>query len=215
MPSWNNVLVDIKAFTDNAAKRIEKIDFSQDERFGFGGMIKRKDKNFICEEHYTKNFEEFNDDEENEAYGPFCMMRAIAYALGSDGEATMTLEYEPEWDDEINVKCEYKYDGKRITLKTTREEGNGYFFIDFLSALLDMSTSQLQELYNEMDIEEDDFYEEDEIDKMLKEGHNHLAYLIAANLGHPDLLNSKDTIKRYYKGPLVSALFDTIDKSKA
>ena len=207
--AWNYVSIDVVAFSDDAEKRVEKLDLT---RFDLEEKISFSDGRFFCG---LDDVEYFEDSLENEFVGPFLLMRAFADALGSEGKATIVLK-SVDWENEFNMCLVYYYLGDQIKLRKFYDYDTGcYDFHDFLSVLLDMDTHNLEEIIEEMDKEietEEDYDNDDELNSVVFDQRYHLAYTIAYTLGYYDFYQSKNNIIRYYDGPKVAALFDLIDE---
>ena len=210
--SWKEVRIEIETFSKQAEDRIMSLDFSELSS-EFPPELDNHNGKFI----YVKRNVDYFDDYVGDMYsGPFFMMRVIVDALGSQGKAVMVLKA-TEWEDEFHSCIVYYYLGDEIRTRVFFDNDTGcYYFNDFLSALLDMSTDKLTEIYKEMndgeDIETDEIT--DEIDRIVYERRGYLAFSIAGALGYSDLQNVKKNIIEAYNGPLVALLFNEIDEMK-
>ncbi len=217
MAWWSTVDLKIKTFSDDAAERIEEIDFSE---FGFSDA-ETDDGEYHFSETEMDDFEENIDTEDS---GPYYVMRLIEKALGGEGKAVMVLK-DTEFEAEYHTCIAYYCLGDGIKSRCFADVDTGlYTFNDFMSALLDMPDEGIGEIYHEMFGDEDDEEYEDEEneeeeeeyddeydDDWLEEGRHHQAYLVASTLGYYDYYGSKKSITKSYSGPKVAALFDMVD----
>ena len=210
--SWKEVRIEIETFSTQAEDRIRSLDFSELSS-EFPPELDNHNGKFI----YVKRNVDYFDDYVGDMYsGPFFMMRVIVDALGSQGKAVMVLKA-TEWEDEFHSCIVYYYLGDEIRTRVFFDNDTGcYYFNDFLSALLDMPTDKLTEIYKEMNDGEDIETEQitDETDRIVYERRGYLAFSIAGALGYSDLQNVKENIIEAYNGPLVASLFNEINEMK-
>lgn len=209
--SWNSVEIDVTTYSDEAKKKIKGLDLSV---FGLEKKLSFSGGKYHCK---LEDVDDFVDDLDDEFSGPFLMMRAFADALGSEGKATIILK-DLEWENDFHTCLVYYYLGDEIKLRVFFDEETGcYDFHDFMSVLLDLETTKLEDIVAEMDLEVDteEDYDESELNGIIFDDRYHLVFNIAHTLGYYDFYQSKENITRSFDGPKVAALFDLIDKLKA
>ncbi len=201
MSNWNQIEISVIAGSEESANKIADIDLTE---YGFYDDLYRKANNFYChldeEEDESESFDSFFDDLDDSSTGPFALMQEFANALGSTGKAYFSL-----WDDNFEKECNkyviYYYLGDEVRMRVFEKENETdyYYFENFLSALLDMSTEEISSIYRNMS---------NEAPVTVR---NEMASFIACTLAHYE---TKERILEKYNNPRILTLLITIDRMR-